>query len=220
MERTETPLPKTGRRTGQSLLTFLDGGPTRSIYSETYYPRFHFGWSDMESLIEGNDHFIRAPLPELFDLAADPGEKKNLVQENRRAYVRMKSTIEPFIKETVAPSGFDPEEAAKLAALGYVGSTVATQEGKALPDPKTTIGALRDIRHAYTLFEDSNLPEALQLTNKLLVSNGQIVDLWDLKSKILYQMGQHLEALVVAKEGLRQNPGAIALLFDVANLSL
>ncbi|HXH92485.1 MAG TPA: sulfatase-like hydrolase/transferase [Thermoanaerobaculia bacterium] len=220
LERTETPEPKTGRRTGQSLLTFLDGGPTRSIYSETYYPRFHFGWSDMESLIEGNDHFIRAPLPELFDLAADPGEKKNLVQENRRAYVRMKSNIEPMIKEAVAPSGFDPEEAAKLAALGYVGSTVATQEGKALPDPKTTIGVLHEIRLAFTLFEDKNYPESLRRTNDLLAANGQIVDLWDMKSKILWAMNQPVASIEAAKDGLRRNPGAIALIFDVAQLSL
>jgi tetratricopeptide (TPR) repeat protein len=220
LERTETPEPKTGHRTGQSLLTFLDGGPTRPIYSETYYPRFHFGWSDMESLINGNDHFIRAPLPELFDLSADPGEKKNLVQENRRVYVRMQSAINPFIKDAVAPSGFDPEEVAKLAALGYVGSTVTTESGKPLPDPKTTIGALHEIRVAFTLFEDKNYAEALRRTNDLLAANGQIVDLWDMKSKILWAMGQREASIEAAKDGLRRNSGAIALIFDVANLSL
>ncbi|HSY51491.1 MAG TPA: sulfatase-like hydrolase/transferase [Thermoanaerobaculia bacterium] len=220
LERTATPPPAAGPRPGQSLLTFLDGGPTRPVYSETYYPKFHFGWSDMESLIDGKDHFIRAPIPELFDLAADPGEKKNLVQENRRVYVRMQNAIQPLIKDAVAPSGFDPEEAAKLAALGYVGSTVANQSGKALPDPKTELGAFMDIRVAYTYYKNKNYPEALRLTNKLLATNAQIVDLWDLKSKIEWAMGQHDAALESSKEGLRQNPGAIALLFDVANLSL
>ncbi|MEA2240284.1 MAG: hypothetical protein QOC81_5008 [Thermoanaerobaculia bacterium] len=220
LERTATPPPKSGRRTGQSLLSFLDGGPTRPVYSETYYPRFHFGWSDSQSLIEGNDHYIQAPIPELFDLAADSGEKKNLVQENRRAYARMRAGIEPFIKDAATPSSFDPEEAAKLAALGYVGSTVKTESGQKLPDPKTMLDEYHSMRLAYTYYEDHKLPEALQITNKLLASNGQIVDLWDLKSKILYQMGQHVEALAAAKEGLRQNVGAIALLFDVANLSL
>jgi arylsulfatase A-like enzyme/Tfp pilus assembly protein PilF len=219
LERTETPPPKTGRRPGQSLLSFLDGGVSRPVYSESYYPRFHFGWSDTESLIEGNDHFIRAPLPELFDLASDAGEKKNLVQENRRVYARMRAGIEPFIKDAVAPSGFDPEEAAKLAALGYVGSTVTTKGGE-LPDPKTTTAAFHDIRLAYTYYRSNNFPEALRLTNKLLTTNAQIVDLWDLKSKILFNMGQHAAALESAKEGLRQNPGAISILFDVANLSL
>ncbi len=220
LERTETPAPKTGHRTGQSLLTFIDGGPTRQVYSETYYPRFHFGWSDTQSLIDGKDHFIRAPMPELFNLATDPGEKKNLVQDDRRTYVRMRAAIEPLIKEAVAPSGFDPEEAAKLAALGYVGSTVTPQNGKELPDPKVELGAFQNIRLAYTYYKNKHYPEALRLTNSLLGTNAQIVDLWDLKSKILWAMGEHGGALESAKEGLRQNPGAIALLFDVANLAL
>jgi arylsulfatase A-like enzyme/tetratricopeptide (TPR) repeat protein len=220
LERTETPEPKTGRRTGQSLLAFLDGGATRPVYSETYYPRFHFGWSDMESLIDGKKHFIHAPIPELFDLDADSGEKKNLVQEDRRDYVRMQAAIKPFIREAVAPSGFDAEEVAKLAALGYVGSTVATPAGKALPDPKTTIDALHEIRVAFTLFEDKNYPESLRRTNDLLAANPQIVDLWDMKSKILWAMGQRMASIETAKEGLRLNSGAIALIFDVANLSL
>jgi arylsulfatase A-like enzyme len=220
LERTGTAAPKTGHRTGQSLLAFLDGGATRPIYSETYYPRFHFGWSDMQSLIDGKDHFIRAPIPELYDLAADSAEKKNLVLENRRAYVRMRAALEPLIKDAAAPSGYDPEEVAKLAALGYVGSTVTPQNGKALPDPKTELGAYLDIRQAYTYYKNKQYPEALRLTNTLLATNGQIVDLWDLKSETLWALGDHGGAFETAKEGLRQNPGAIALLFDVANLAL
>jgi tetratricopeptide (TPR) repeat protein len=213
-------MPKTGHRTGQSLLTFLDGGPSRAIYSETFYPRFHFGWSDMHSLIDGNDHYIRAPQAELFNLAADPGEKKNLIDGDRRTYTRMRAAIEPFVKEAAAPTTYDPEEVAKLAALGYVGSTVQTQSGQELPDPKTRLGDFQKIRLAYTYHRNNDEPAALRLTTELLASNGQIVDLWDLKSKILYQMKDKRGALESAKEGLHQNPGAIALLFDVANLSL
>lgn len=219
LERTATPPPKTGHRTGQSLLTFVDGGANRPIYSETFYPRFHFGWSDTHSLIDGNDHFIRAPLPELFNLATDPGEKKNLVGDDRRTYTRMRAAIEPFVKEAAVPSGYDPEEAAKLAALGYIGSTVVTHSGQALPDPKSTTAEFQKISLANTYYKGNNQPEALKLVNELLANNGQIVDLWDLKSRILFKMGQKQEALSAAKEGLRQNPSAIALLFNVANLS-
>jgi choline-sulfatase len=220
LERTATPPPKTGHRVGQSLLSFLDGGPTRPIYSETFYPRFHFGWSDLHSLIDGNDHYIRSPQPELFDLASDSGEKKNVLQDNRRAYVKLRDAIEPFVKEAAAPANIDPEEAAKLAALGYVGSTVDTSKGAALPDPKSMMGAFRDIRVAYTLYRDNKEPEALALTDKLLASNGLITDLWDLKSKILFKMGRQRDAMEAAKEGLRHVPTAIALLYDVANLAL
>jgi arylsulfatase A-like enzyme len=220
LDRTATPVPAAGHRVGQSLLTFLDGGAVRPIYSETYYPRFHFGWSDLHSLIDGDDHFIRAPKPELYNLASDPGEKKNTIDENRRANVRLRAAIEPFVKEAETPANIDPEEASKLAALGYVGSTVPTRSGEALPDPKDTIGVFHDIRLAYTYYRNNNEPEALALTSKLLASNGQITDLWDLKSKILIKMGDNRAAMEASKEGLRRVPGAISLLFEVANLAL
>jgi arylsulfatase A-like enzyme/Tfp pilus assembly protein PilF len=220
LDRTSTPMPGTGHRLGQSLLTFLDGGPARPIYSETYYPRFHFGWSDLHSLVDGNDHYIRAPQPELYDLASDPGEKKNVIEENRRATVKLRAAIEPFVKEAEAPTNIDPEEAKKLAALGYVGSTVTTRSGEVLPDPKNQIGVFHDIRLAYTYYRNGNEQEALKLTEKLLASNGQITDLWDLKSKILSKMDDKRGSMEAAKEGLRHVPGAIALLFDVANMAL
>jgi tetratricopeptide (TPR) repeat protein len=219
LDRTATPKPTTGIRVGESLLDFLNGGPSRQIYAESYYPKFHFGWSDLHSLIEGNDHFIRAPKPELYDLASDPGEKNNTLGANRRSYVRMRAAIETFVQKASAPTNIDPEEAAKLAALGYVGSTVATKEGEALRDPKDMLGAFHDIRVAYTEYRDGDEQKALALTNQLLQSNAQITDLWDLKSKILWKMGRQQDSLNAAKEGLRQVPGAIALLYDVANLS-
>ena len=56
---------------GRSLLDLLRHPAARSVYSETLYPRFHYGWSELHSLITGNDHYIQAPKPELYDLARD-----------------------------------------------------------------------------------------------------------------------------------------------------
>lgn len=218
LERTATPAPKTGHRVGQSLLSFLEGGPTREIYSETYYPKLHFGWSDLHSLIDGDEHFIRAPQAELYNLATDPGEKVNTLEQNRRAYVKLRADIEPFLKEPASPGGYDPEEAAKLAALGYIGSTVETKPGEELPDPKTKRGVYHDIRLAATLFKQNDFEAALRLSTQLLTDNPRLTDMWDLKSKILWAMGAHQASIDAAEEGLRANPHSVALLFDVADL--
>jgi len=199
----------------------LHGEPQRQIYAETYYPRFHFGWSDLHSLIAGNDHFIRAPQPELYNLEKDPAEKHNALQENRRTYVQLRQATEPYVSGPApAPSSIDREEAAKLAALGYVGSTAATTTGKELPDPKATIGTFNDIRRAFTWYGNGQEDDALRLTNQLLAANSQITDVWDLKVKILNKMGRQRDALEAAREGLRNVPSAIALLYDVANDAL
>lgn len=190
----------------------------RELYAESYYARFHFGWSDLHSLIDGNDHYIRAPQPELYDLASDPAEKTNLVESNRRTFARLRDDIAPLIKEATAPANIDREEAAKLAALGYVGSS-ATAKGP-LADPKTMTAAMRDIKQAFELYGAEKYPEALALTDRLLHDNAQITDLWDLKCKILNKLGRVDEALNTGKEGLRRVPMSVALLYDVANAAL
>ncbi len=38
-------------------------GP-RQLYSESYYGRFNFGWSELRSLLSGNWKYIAAPIPE------------------------------------------------------------------------------------------------------------------------------------------------------------
>lgn len=221
LERTGIQPPKKIDPSAKPLLAFLDdGAPVRQIYSETYYPRLHFGWSDTHSLIEGNEHYVHAPMAELYDLAADPAEKNNVLEERRRVYAKLRKAIEPLIKEPAAPSSLDREEIAKLAALGYVGSTVSTKGGAALPDPKTKLKTFNDIRTAFTMYRDGPQEKALELTNQILAENVQLTDVWDLKSKILYKMGKHREAMEAAMDGLRQVPGSVALLYDVANIAM
>ncbi|HVS32178.1 MAG TPA: sulfatase-like hydrolase/transferase, partial [Thermoanaerobaculia bacterium] len=220
LERVAASVPKhdDGAR---SLLSFLEKDEgRRRIYAESYYPRFHFGWSDLHSLIDGDHHYIRAPIPELYNLASDPGEKKNVLEEERRTYFAMREAIEPFVKRAEEPAPIDPEDAARFAALGYVGSNVSTTEGDELPDPKTTVDVFRQIRLAYTFFRDYRLAEALALTDDLLEDNERIVDLWDLKSKILGRLGRVEEAVEAARSGLRHQPQSVPLIITVANLSI
>lgn len=221
LAETATPAPATGHRIGESLLTLMQRENQREIYSESYYARFHFGWADLHSLISGNDHLIRAPQPELYDLAKDSAEKHNVLQDDRPAYFRLSQDIQPYISsQAPAPSSIDREAAAKLAALGYVGSTAAVTPGKELPDPKTTIGVFNDIRQAYTWYANGKEDQALALADKLLANNPQITDVWDLKVKILNKMGRQRDAIAAAKEGLRNVPDAVQLLYDVANDAL
>ncbi len=73
-----------GRSVGTSLAPLLTGAE-RSLrlpaYSEAVYPRYHYGWSDLRALRVGDLKYIAAPRPELYNLAADPNEARNLYAE-------------------------------------------------------------------------------------------------------------------------------------------
>ena len=207
---------------GRSLLAFLgEKSPEkRAVYSESYYGRFHYGWADQHSMIDGEKHYIHSPKPELFDLRADFGEKKNILADDRRGYFAMKAAITPLIQQAEAPAAIDPEEAAKLAALGYLGSTVQTKPGEVLPDPKDNIGTFRDIGIAFVHYREKRYQQALELTDSILRTNDRIVDLYDLRSKTLMRLGRAEEAIEAAKAGLRLAPNASHIAIDVASLLL
>ena len=206
----------------QSLLDAAEGKvkDDRAIYAETYYPRLHFGWNDLHSLISGANHYIHARKPELYDLAADPGEKTNIVSDRRRVYVALKQAIEPFIHAAAAPSPVDDEQKQQLAALGYVGSTAVTDPKAELPDPNENIGKVNEIGSAYRAFIKGDYQTADRTTAALLHENPEMVDMWALRAKTLGKLDRYPEAIDCAKEALRRSPETTAFAAMVATLSI
>ncbi len=61
-------------------MTGAAGEAELETYSETMYPRYHFGWSELRAVRAKGFKLIAAPRPELYDLTNDPGEEHNLYQ--------------------------------------------------------------------------------------------------------------------------------------------
>lgn len=199
---------------------FSDKHEGEQVYSETYYPRLHFGWSDLHSLTDGSEHYIEAPRPELYDLRSDAAERTNLVESDRRTYFAMKQAIAPMIQEAAAPTAIPPEEAAKLAALGYIGTGVTTAPGERLPDPKDERETFRDLRSAFSLFRAGRNEEALVAFRRILRENPRMTDVWDVTAKAYSRLGRVDDSIAAAKEGLKTNPQSATLAIEVAELSL
>jgi len=198
---------------------FRDAAP-RAVYSETFYPRFHFGWSDLHSMISGDNHYIHAPKPELYDLAKDPAEKTNVLQDNRRAYVALRGALLPLVKAAQAPKAIDPEQAKQLAALGYLGSTVDTSKDEVLPDPKDHIGKSGKIKDGFTAFHERRYAEAVAILGELLRENPRMLDIWNLYAHALVKLGRYPEAVEAARQGLRLQPDFSQLAVLIANVAM
>lgn len=134
--------------TGTTLVPRMTGATHEAeleTYSETMYPRDHFGWSELRALRAGRFKLIAAPRPELYDLDTDPGEEHNLYQSRPALAATLAGRLrarEQHAQER-APSdrAIDPDARARLAAVGYVGgSSDIGRPGTELPDPKDNIG--------------------------------------------------------------------------------
>ncbi len=207
-----------GKHEGRSLLADLPDD--RKIYSETYYPRFHFGWSDLHSLIAGSNHYILSPRPELFDLSHDRAEKTNTLESNRRTYAALRDAITPYLKQAEAPKAVSDEQAKQLAALGYVGSTVSTAPGVVLPDPKDNIASSGRIKSAMLEFQDKHYDEATVQFRALLHDNPNMLDIWGMYAQALARIGKYDEAIAAAQEGLKIAPTATNLALLISHVGL
>lgn len=189
--------------TGRSLLGPMQSG--RRIFSESLYGRIHLGWSELRSLADSRFHFIEAPRAELYDMKADPGEKRNVLTEERRVYAAMREEIGRFTSAAVLPTNVDPEEAKKLAALGYLSSTPQAPQGP-LPDPKDRIGEIAAMVRATTLLHERRLPESIAAFREIVQSNPRLSDAWNQLGSALESAGRYEEASEVYRSAIEVAP--------------
>ena len=175
------------------------------IYSETLYPRLHFGWSDLAAVIVGRHHFIDAPQPELYDLLQDWEEVDNLVESEPDLEMELQTVLSAFNRQLKAPAATDPETRRRLQALGYVGDVTMT-DGGVLPDPKTRIDALAGIRRAYRLFEDGDLEAAVPAFEHIVEQDPGIEDAWNYLALSQLALGQLEEAAATYRTALEHVP--------------
>jgi arylsulfatase A-like enzyme/tetratricopeptide (TPR) repeat protein len=209
------------KKPDRPLLAALDAPPPpptpRRVYSETFYPRLHFGWSDLASLADARWHYIEGPAPELYDMRRDPGEKSNLLAGERRVFADMRRELGGYDRRLAAPAAVDEETRRAMMALGYVASTGGS-EGGPLPDPKTRIGALADLKTAFQHTSRKEYEPAVQVFRKILAENPQMVDAWEFLATSLHKLGRDDEALDAYREALRISHGAPHIAVAAASL--
>ncbi|HYU27334.1 MAG TPA: sulfatase-like hydrolase/transferase [Thermoanaerobaculia bacterium] len=173
------------------------------IYSETLYPRIHLGWSELRSLIDARFQYIDGPRPELYGLARDAAETNDLVSTERRTAAAMRAQLAEFPSAVPPLQNIDPEEAAKLAALGYVG-TAKTRSGP-LPNPRDEVGHIAEIKQAFHLADQRRYDEAAAALRTLLQSNPRLADVWSKLGEILVESGRHDDAIAAYKAAMGQS---------------
>jgi choline-sulfatase len=179
------------------------GARARSIYSESMYPRYHFGWSELYALTDGRFRYIQAPRDELYDLDRDAAESDNLAAARRQTRDAMRAALTPFIQPAPAskPQAVAADDLEKFQALGYIGMSVqpAAAVNQLLPDPKDKIGVFRTYRQAIQFARDGRFDEAIAAYKRILADNPQMLDVWERLATVLQRTDHRDEAILVMR---------------------
>lgn len=204
----------------QGLQAMSSGGDPRRIVSESVYPRIHFGWSDLASVVEGDLHFIESPDPELYRLSEDPGERTNVIQEERAVARRLRAALQEVDRALTPPAEDDPETRRRLESLGYLSGGARTGDG-ALADPKSRIGVVADLGRASRLIDGGDLAEAEEALRAVLASEPQLVLAWQQLGDVLERRRRPRQALQAYRKAFDESAGdAVNAGLKVAELLL
>ena len=196
---------------GVSLRAALAGTASAAghpVYSETFYPRYHLGWSELFAATDGRYRYVRAPRPELFDLTSDKAELRNLAAERASVAAAMNLWLE---QRGAGGAASAPEEVPrdvreKLQALGYVGSGGPRVVSGALPDPKDHIQAYEDFKTGLSLRLAGRREEAVAQLRKVVRANPDMRDAWEMLGVTLTELDRKKEAIEALDRTIALDP--------------
>jgi choline-sulfatase len=197
------------------------------VYAETQYPAT-FGWSPLAALRRRDLKYISSPRPELYDLARDPGEARDLAVHPENRPETVASTLKGFAARLAAleteavptPRGApaDAETRARLASLGYVSSSAtgsakpppSRRGGPAAPDPKLLVGLFQRFERAHNGLQSGQADaaaRALAELSELVVADPHNPVFRGELARAYRQQGELERALPLYRQAAADAPG-------------
>lgn len=214
---------------GTSLLPLARGRRDTSapVYSESLYPLLHYGWAPLRALRHGSLKYIEAPDPELFDLAADPRERENVVRARRAELARLRADLAALRDRSekdagaAAPADLDEETLERLEALGYLagggGVTLAEEHERERADPKEKVHLHRLVMAAQSALGAGDEALARRQLEQAVAEDAELLDAHQMLGSLDSRAGNQEAAIARFSRALELDPEHAASLFGLAS---
>ena len=167
-------VPPTPGLPGRDLLAQAPSA-SPAYYSVALMGREVFGWSPQELVASGTRRLISGAAVELYDVASDPRQEKDL-SAGAAVHVRAMQDLRKRLSGglPLPPPHFLPDRglsadiSKRLVAMGYVAPTLENARARRLPDPRLRISALRLLEISNLAVEMEGFPALAQVGDPLL----------------------------------------------------
>ncbi len=178
----------------------------RPSYFEAMSATVTRGWAPLRGVLVGRDKYIDLPIPELYDLKADPREASNVVnQQMDRARV-MYETLKLF---NIAPPARAQQESSetleRLRSLGYIGGGTATVKEKYTDadDPKRLVELEQMLTRADDAQRTGRAGEAIGLYKDVIAKRPDTEDAYRKLALVYWRAGNEKDAIATLESALR-----------------
>ena len=209
---------------GRSLLDLAAGvetGEGPPSYFETLTPALTRGWAPIHGVLRERLKYLDSPLPELYDLAADPREEANLVASRPGPLEEVRGLLGRLRAGDAGParSAVPAEVRERLASLGYVGGggTVATHYGEG-DDPKRHIAFENDLEKVIERYVEGDVAGALSLCEALVRENPRVPLGLRHLSFLRRKAGDLAGAVRAGRDALASDPGSAETAVELGRL--
>ncbi|HSP15835.1 MAG TPA: sulfatase-like hydrolase/transferase [Thermoanaerobaculia bacterium] len=210
-----TSTPVSTRTIAQKILDFAGiktderGARTEDVVAaEAMKPFLDYGWQPQVMAVDGRQKAIRAGRIEIYDVVSDPGEMHDLAAQaslSRQSRATLRDYPMPSAQATAPPSNISDEERRKLAALGYIASTVKPVIRADAPRPADMSGLFPTLDKAAALFVAGRYRECIPLLEQILSKDPHNLDTALRLATAYSSLGQDRQALAAFERA-----GAIA----------
>ncbi|HEY7575711.1 MAG TPA: sulfatase-like hydrolase/transferase [Thermoanaerobaculia bacterium] len=197
-------------------VSLLPGGPKQrgATYFEALSASLNRGWAPLTGILAGRRKYIDLPIPEVYDIAADPEEKANTAAGVGDDLRRMRRILLEMPSAPPDASRSEPgaEEVEKLRSLGYISSGVAPKASYGPEDdPKNLVAVDTELHRVVELYEKNQAGEAIALARRLVTSHPKMLLAHFQLASLLSSRGDVRAALQVYENAARQGLESEAL---------
>lgn len=209
---------------GDSLLGLLEVGDrpaSHAHYFEALNAFLTRDWAPLRGVLRDGRKWIELPIPELYDLRADPAELDNLLPGDEAIRSSAASLREDLPDEESWPpkaGSVSDEEARRLAALGYVTTRAPTaaRDYTEEDDPKHLVEINAMVHRFIELYGLGRIDEAIDVGRRLVERRPTMGLGYYHLAQALLEKGATSEALAVMERGRQRGITDPSLLRQLA----
>jgi tetratricopeptide (TPR) repeat protein len=186
-------------------------------YFEALNANLTRNWAPLKGFVRNETKLVDLPIPELYDLKADPGEQRNVYASQRERARDLESRLDGVgagSRALIAPTPVDSEAEARLRSLGYVVGAAPRPTRAYTPadDPKRLVHLDAMLDDAAAALARGDAPAAAATLQSAIDQRPDLTIAYDRLAFVLRSSGRIRDAIAVLERAARNGHADSALL--------